>query len=93
MTTSDYQPGEFVEKVESLLDKYPSRPLYWLVNGDGNSFWQWDAYQRWGQDRWKVSLVATVNIPTGDVFGIPGMQEARDLVVIPVYLLRITKVP
>ena len=93
MTTSNYQPKEFVEKVASLLDKYPSHPLYWLVDGDKNSSWQWNAYLQQGQEQWKVRLAATVSIATGDVFSTGDMPDADDLMLVPVYLFRVTKLP
>jgi hypothetical protein len=93
ITTSGYQPKDFAEKVAFLLDKYPTQPLYWLVDGDGNSFWQWDAYQKWGLNRWKVTPVATAYIASGDVFSMRDMPDTGEMPVVPIYLMRVTKLP
>ena len=93
ITTSSYRPKDFAEKVAFLLDKYPSRPLYWLVDGDGNSFWQWDAYQKWGLDKWKVTPVATAYIASGDVLSARDMPDTDELTDVPIYLMRVTKLP
>ena len=93
MTTSGYEPKKFVEKVAVLLDKYPSCPLYWLVDGDGNSFEQWDAYNKWGLDKWKAIPVATAYIPSGDVISTRDTPYTDELAAAPIHLMRVTKLP
>ena len=86
--TPNYQPDEFVTEVTNLLERYPQRPLYWLVDSDGS--FQWDFYREHGRDMWNVAPVATIVIPSGDQLQLRETNESA-LPLARVYVMHITQ--
>lgn len=83
-----YTSPEFLGRVSSLLDRYPKRPLYWLIDGDGCP--TWDFYRQETNHNWTVKLVITLFIPSGDTLEMQAV-EGDKLPLVPIQLLRVTK--
>jgi hypothetical protein len=83
-----YSSTEFLGRVRSLLDRYPERPLYWLIDGDGCP--TWDYYQQETNHNWTVKLVMNMFIPSGDTLEMQAV-EGDKLPLVTIQLLRVTK--
>jgi 4-amino-4-deoxy-L-arabinose transferase-like glycosyltransferase len=93
ITTSNYLPQRFVEKVYALLRKYPAQPLFWLIDGDGNSAVEWRAYKMFAQGKWQAKPVTTAYVISGDALDIGDLRANSTLAPVPIYLARVTAVP
>jgi hypothetical protein len=89
ITTSNYAPKDFVEKISVLLKNYSAQPLFWLLDGDGNSAREWRAYKIFGQNQWQVKPVATVYVFSGDALDRGDLPEQSELSLVPIYLTRV----
>jgi hypothetical protein len=83
-----YSSEEFLGRVRRLLDRYPERPLYWLIDGDGCPTWNY--YQQETNRDWTVKLIINLFIPSGDTLEMMAV-EGNKLPLVPIQLLRVTK--
>ncbi len=90
MSSLNYTQREFVETVAGVLQNNPKRPLYWLVDGPGNS--QWLSYLKEGKHRWKATEVAAVQIRSADMLTLEALPD-EDLPLVPIHVLRIEPNP
>ena len=77
-----YDPDEFMSRIASLRANHP---VFWLVDGDEDL--QWDRLQNSVRQRWHISYVTTVWIPSRDILRLRKIEQRLPLV--PMHLMRI----
>ncbi len=61
ISTPNYSPEQFVDRIERLLEQYPEKPLYWLAVPDG---YQWSYFEKHGRESLEVQEITSVELPS-----------------------------
>jgi hypothetical protein len=78
-----YTPDDFMKRLANAIADHP---VFWLIDGDEDS--QWEQCRDLVRNRWRISYVTTVQIPSGDLLRVHEVGERLPLV--PIHLLRLS---